>query len=281
MPRQHALNHVSPISLPEINTVGADRPSAWLRAGWNDMMHNPLVSIGWGLVITLAYGAIIWFAVASDLYHIGLQLVAAFTLVAPLLAVGFYKLSRQIERDRPATFSSAMRAWGANTKGFLSIGVFLVLITLSWFMLSMQLTAFLAESKAELVLGTGAQSIGEFGQAIVTQEMIPLLTGFFLTGLVAALVVFAITAVSLPMLLDRPEVDGITALVTSWKAVMHNWKTMLAWAILIVAVTAVGMLVFYIGLAVAIPLLGHATWHAYREVLGPWHKVEQPEVGYY
>jgi uncharacterized membrane protein len=105
--------------------------------------------------------------------------------------------------------------------------------------------------------------------------------GFVLTGLVAALVVFAITAVSIPMLLDRPEVDGITALVTSWYAVLHNWKTMLGWAALIVAVTAVGFLVFYIGLAVAVPLLGHATWHAYRDILGDWQEIEQPKVGYY
>jgi len=283
MPQQHALNHVSPSAMPEIKTVGTDRPSAWLRAGWNDLRHNPAASIGWGLIITVAYGLILWFAATTELYHVGIQLVAAFTLVAPVLAVGFYNLSRRIEMNRAPTLSSAIRAWGTNIKGFLAMGVMLVLITLVWLMISMQLTAFLAESKAELLLvgQNGATTAGEFARTLVTELSLPLLAGFLLTGLVAALVVFAITAVSLPMLLDRPEVDAITALVTSWKAVMHNWTTMLAWAILITAVTAVGMLLFYVGLAVAVPLLGHATWHAYRDVLGEWHEVEQPKVGYY
>lgn len=283
MARQHAINRVSPQALPDIRTVGVDRPSAWLKAGWDDLMHNPVASVGWGLVITVAYGLIIWFASATRLYHVGVQLVAGFTLIAPILAVGFYALSRRIERGRPATFRSAMRAWGTNTKGFLSMGVMLVLIMLSWIMVSMQLTAFLAESKAEFVLfgRDGAATFGEYARAVVTNVSIPLIAGFFLTGLVAALVVFAITAVSIPMLLDRPEVDAITALVTSWQAVLHNWKSMLAWAVLIVAVTAVGFLVFYIGLAVAVALLGHATWHAYRDLLGEWHEIEQPKVGYY
>lgn len=284
MPRQHTMRHVSPIALPDVRTVGSDRPLAWLQAGWEDLMRNPVASVGWGLVITLAYGLIIWFATATELYHIGVQLVAGFTLVAPILAVGFYALSRRIERERPSTFGAAMRAWGTNTKGFLTMGVLLVLIMLSWFMVSMQLYAFLAESKAELFLmgqGGDAATFGEFARALVTDLSIPLFLGFFLTGLLAALVVFAMTAVSVPMLLDRPEVDAFTAVVTSWNAVLHNWKTMLVWAALIVAVTAVGFLVFYIGLAVAVPLLGHATWHAYRELLGDWHKVDLPEVGYY
>jgi uncharacterized membrane protein len=85
-------------------------------------------------------------------------------------------------------------------------------------------------------------------------------------GFLLAWVAYAISAISVPMLMDR-DVDGFTAIRTSVKAVFENWPAMTLWAVLIVMLIGVGLLTFYVGLFIAMPLVGHATWHAYRDIV--------------
>ncbi len=259
MPRSTA-HHVSPAALPHINTLDNEAPWRWLRAGWEDLQSQPAASIGYGLAIIGAYALIIAFALATEWFHVGLQLTAGFTLVAPVLAVGFYRMSQRRQQGLPTGFNDAWRAFGSNTNGLLGMGVILLLLLLSWFMVGMQATALFADSRAEVALVT---TVDEY----VTALSVPVLLGFLVTGFFAALVAFAISAVSIPMLMEERRLDPITALVTSWKAVTRNPRPMLLWALLIAVVFVVGLLVFYIGLALALPLLGHATWHAYRETI--------------
>jgi uncharacterized membrane protein len=123
--------------------------------------------------------------------------------------------------------------------------------------------------------------MGEFTRAVVVHLSIPMTLAYLLIGLVAVAVAFAFTAVSIPMLLDRPETDAITAVVTSWKAVIFNWKPMLVWALLIAAITGLGLAFLFVGVAITTPLLGFATWHAYRDMLSEWREIKQPEATYY
>lgn len=259
MPRQ-AVHHISPDILPHIHTLAPDRPWAWLRAGWEDLRRQPAASIGYALVIIAAYAAIVWLALSTAWYHVGLQLTVGFMLLAPVFAVGFYRISRRLQEGKRTGFVDAWRGWGSNPRGLLGMGVILALLLLSWFMVGMWTTAFFAESKAELALAT---TVGEY----ITRLTLPLVLGFIVTGFVFALVAFAFSAVSIPMLMEERELDPITALVTSWRAVTRNWRPMLLWAFLIAVVAGIGLLVAYVGLALALPLLGHATWHAYRETI--------------
>lgn len=273
--------HVSPGYRPEINLLTMDRPLVWLKKGWQDLRRNPGVSIGYGAFIAVLYAAIVVFALVTEFYHVGIQLTAGFILLAPMLAMGFYGVSQKAERGETVSFRDTFRAWRQNPKGILGMGVVIVLLFLTWFMVSMWTAAFLAESKEELALFLGAESFPESFSTLVTSLSLPMALGYFLVGLVYVLVAFAFAAVSIPMLMDRPETDPITALVISWEAVMHNWKPMLWWAILIAFFTGIGLALFYVGLAITMPLLGYATWHAYRDTLGEWRKVEEPQPPYY
>ncbi len=232
-------------------------------------------------MIAVVYGAIVAFALSTQLYQVGVQLTAGFILLAPMMALGFYAISQKNEQGEKVTFLDTFRIWRRNHKGLLGMGLLLVLLFLSWFMTSMWTAAFLAESKEELALFLGSETFPEFFGTLVTSLTLPMVLGYVLVGFVAVLIAFAFTAVSIPMMMDRPETDAITALVISWEAVMHNWKPMLWWAVLIAFFTGLGLAFFYIGLAITMPLLGFATWHAYRDTLGEWRQVEEPQPPYY
>ena len=279
--RDRSGYHVSPGFRPEIHTLTMDRPLIWLRKGWSDLRANPVKAIGYGALIAVFYGLIVAFALATEFYHIGVQLTAGFVLLAPLLAVGFYAISQKMEQGQHVRFRDTLSALRTNHKGLLGMGLLMALLFITWLMVSMWAAAFLAESKEEVALFIGADTFPEFFGILVTSLTLPMVLGYFLIGLVAVLVAFAFTAVSIPMLMDRPETDAITALTISWEAVMHNWKPMLWWAVLIAFFTGIGLALFYVGLAITMPLLGFATWHAYRDTLGEWRKVEEPQTPYY
>ncbi len=279
--RDRSAYHVSPGYRPEIQTLTMDQPMVWLRKGWQDLRRNPVIAIAYGAVIALVYAAIVFFALSTQLYQVGIQLTAGFILLAPMMALGFYGISQKNERGEQARFLDTFRIWRVNHRGLLGMGLLMVLLFLAWFMTSMWTAAFLAESKDELALFLGSETFPEFYRTLVTNLTIPMFLGYFLVGLVAVMVAFAFTAVSIPMLMDRPETDAITALIISWEAVMHNWKPMLWWAVLIAFFTGLGLAFFYVGLAITMPLLGFATWHAYRDMLGEWRQVEESQPPYY
>lgn len=279
--RDRADYHVSPGYFPEIKQLTMDRPFVWLRKGWADLRRNPFIAIGYGALIAVVYAAIVGFALSTQLYHLGIQLTAGFILLAPLVALGFYGISQRAERGEPVSFVHVFRAWGYNPNGVLGLGAVLVLLFLVWFMISMQATAFVAAATADVAVFFGPEPFPEFTRTLLTELTIPVVVAYLGIGLVAALVAFALAAVSIPLLMDRPDTDAITALVVSYKAVTRNWRPMLWWAVLIAFFTGIGLAVSYIGLVVTMPLLGFATWHAYRDVLGEWREVEQPHVAYY
>lgn len=279
--RDRSAYHVSPGYRPEIKHLTMDQPLMWLRKGWQDLSKHPAIGIGYGAIIALVYGFIVALALRTQQYHIGVQLTAGFILLAPIMALGFYGVSQKDEKGEKVSFGDSFRTWRRNPQGTLGMGVLMVLVFLTWFMVSMWAAAFLAESKEELALFIGAESFPASFGALVTSLSIPMVLGYFLIGLAAVLVAFAFAAVSIPLLMDHPDTDAITALVVSWEAVLQNWKPMLWWAVLIAFFTGIGLAFFYIGLAVTLPLLGFATWHAYRDTLGEWRQVEEPQPPYY
>jgi len=244
---------------PRVKRIPLDRPWTWLAKGWRDLFAAPCVSLAYGVGLA-AISVVLTAGLAfSGLYYLILPLVAGFFLVAPLLAVGLYDTSRRIEAGAPVSLADAIGASRRNPTQIGFMGVALLLIHLFWVQVAILLFALFFHSQTP--------SLDSLIDALLFSDAsLPFLVTGTLIGAGFASVAFAIGAVSIPMLIDR-EVNVFTAIATSWTAVQANWKPMALWAALIVFLTGLGLITFYFGFVLALPLLGHATWHAYRDLV--------------
>ena len=249
------------VNVHSVNTVPLDSPWKWLAAGWSDLLRAPHVSLSFGVLFTaislmLFFG--LYFAGALSLM---LPLAGGFLLLGPMIAVGLYETSRRLEANESVTLAD-MIAFSVRSPGQLAfMGVFLLIIYFVWLEL-----AFL-----QFMLFLGPQSLqleNLLPSLLFTPSGIGLLVIGSLTGAVLALLVFAVTAVSIPLLMRR-EIDVVTASLTSIQAVARNPVTMLLWAALIAALMVFAFATFFLGLVFVFPLIGHASWHAYKSLIGP------------
>jgi uncharacterized membrane protein len=244
---------------PRIRRVSIDRPWAWLAAGWRDLMAAPRVSLAYGaLMVALTYLLLI-ILLQAGVFWLVLPLTAGFFFTAPLLAVGLYETSRRLAAGEPVSLGHAFLAWRRNGTQLSYMGVMLGLFHLGWIRIALLIFA--------VFFGVGFNPTWE---TIIVKLMAPQALPFWAVGTavggVLAALVFAISAISIPMLLDR-DVNVFTAVATSFTAVRENPAPMALWAALIVAFTAFGLIPLFLGLAVTMPLVGHATWHAYRDLV--------------
>jgi uncharacterized membrane protein len=246
----------------EVRSVPFDRPWDWLAAGWRDLWTSPGVSLAYGALATVC-GLLLTLGLGmANLESLVPVMGGGFLLVGPLLAVGLYEKSRLLSRGEAptlgATASAAVSA--AMRLGFLS--AFLLFLYLVWMRIAFMLLA--------LFLGTqGLPPAREFMPTLLfTTNGLGLLIVGTAVGAVLAALGFAATAVSIPLLMDR-RLDAMTAMAKSFEAVIRNPKPMGLWAALIAGFIALGMATIGLGLVVAFPLLGHATWHAYRDLVQP------------
>lgn len=232
---------------------------AALAAGWRDFVACPAFGLFFGGIYLLA-GLLIW-AVLFRGGQIGWLVPAAagFPLLAPFVAVGLYEVSRRREAGLPMRWTAVLGALrGHGDEQIISMGVIVFVAFGFWLMVAHGIFAiFLAES------GIGTESLEQFAQP----AGIAMLAVGSVVGAIMALAFYAITVVSLPMLVDR-EVDFLTAIITSLATVRSNAVVMLAWAAVIGALLFLAMLPLFAGLPVVLPVLAHATWHLYRRVVG-------------
>lgn len=244
---------------PKVNIVTLDHPWQWLAAGWQDLTRAPRYSLTYGSAFTLISLLLTLGLVHEGMFFIIPPLAAGFFLVAPLLGIGLYQISRSLERGEPVEFCQARIAWKSNEVHLAGMGVTLMLVMLAW-MLAANLVFALLFSKP-------VPTWDQFIPVVFLSGDSPLflIVGTAVGALIAAFT-FSISVITVPMLMDR-RIDLVTAMQTSLQVVRMNWQPMALWACLIVMFVGIGLVTAYVGLILAMPLIGHATWHAYRDLV--------------
>lgn len=246
--------------LAQVEQVTIAHPFRWLRAGWQDLRRAPAASIGYGALLTMAsYLITLWVVVNPNFFHFLLPLLFGFFLVGPALGVGPYEISRRLERGEQPHLGGALAALWSRGLRVIALGAFMLLLLIVW----IGFVAAIFEGR-----GIGlTPGLGNALGALLSADRLPLLLAGLVVGALLALVVFLLTAVSAPMLLDRDDVSAVEALQTSLAACRYNWGPMLIWAALIVICIFAAFLTLYVGLVIGFPVIGHATWHAYRDLV--------------
>ncbi|MEC5396484.1 DUF2189 domain-containing protein [Uliginosibacterium sp. H1] len=247
---------VSPF--PEVRAVPLTRPFVWLARGIVDLR----VSLGASLFFGFCFASmgLTITVVFEHAYQYTSALTSGFLLLGPFLSMGLYELSRQRMLGQRPDFLSALTVWRRNAGNLGIFGLVLTIVFLVWARASLVLFALFYTSEMPNLSGFLGQ--------ILRAENIKFLAIYCAVGMVFAALVLGISLVSIPLMLDRRQ-DAITAMLASLLALSRNPGTCLVWAVLIVSLTAVGFLSFHAGLVVVVPVLGHATWHAYRDLVAP------------
>lgn len=248
------------VPIPIIQTVRRDAHWGWLERGWRDFMLGWKASLMIGLLVFFASVGIVW-----ALFHLDLGVfipvaLGAFAIAGPTLAVGVYGVSARVEAGETINGPSQLFARMASPGQVAFIGFCLFVVIMVWARLAVLLYALCAGTTTFM---PGAEFV-RF--ALMTPQGLTMIAlGTAVGGFLAALA-FAMSAVSIPMVANR-RIDAMTAMVLSVRAVWKNPMAMFSWAFVIVLMVVGSMVAFLIPLAFVLPWLGHATWHAYREIV--------------
>jgi uncharacterized membrane protein len=243
------------IDPPAVRELGPSAIGRWLRLGWRDFRRAGWPSLMHGLIV--AGMSLVIIEIALLFWPLLPGAVSGFLVVGPILATGLYALSQRLESGQPSSRYDVFWAWRNGTRCLFRFGLLLVLVATAWVLLSVALFHFFVKVEIDSAL--------DFLRYVFQQDDGVFLLWTILAGLVAA-VVFAVTVVSVPLLVDR-NVTTPQALATSVRAVAANPVTMAAWALFILLATGFSVATFMIGFIVLYPVLGHASWHVYRDVV--------------
>ena len=242
-----------------VRQVDVEAPWRWLRLGWQDFTRSRGISVSFGLLIAVASLLLLNMLWRMDLLPYALPLAAGFMFAAPAAAICFYDISRRLEVGAPVRFMEVALAWIPNASQIAMMGLVMMLFQLAWIRLATLLFA--------LFVGPELANWDRFIQALLfSADGLPFLIIGTAIGGVLAILAFAISVTAFPMLLDR-DVGAAAAIATSVRATLVNWRVMTGWAALIVMFTVAGIVTGCIGLIVTMPLIGHASWHAYRDLV--------------
>jgi uncharacterized membrane protein len=244
----------------KVRKLEMDQPWMWLRKGWQDCLRTPGVSFTYGVLAAITGYVITWGLFAFDMAYLVLPFVAGFLIVGPILAVGLYEASRRGEAGETTTLTEALAAFKRNTSQIALMGMALLLLMIFW--------ARMAAILFFLYFGMEPPDFANlFVATFLSATSWPFLVIGSAIGGGFAFFAFAISVVSIPLLLDRPEANIIEAIATSVRAVQANFLPLLLWGGLIVVFSLAGLVTLYLGLIITLPLIGHATWHAYRDIV--------------
>jgi len=241
----------------QIRHVPTSAPLKWLDQAWHDLRQIGAPGLAHGALIAIL-GAVLLMLGSSHFYFIAAA-VSGYLLVGPVMTTGLCELARRRAARESLRFDDSLQGMTRNPDGLLHFGALLALVAVVWFALAALLlrTALSAAPPSLAVALWG-------GSADLT---VPQWLGFIGCGAVLAAAVFTVSVVAVPLIIDR-HARATEAIRISIRATLANLPAMLVWAALIVALTAFGFLTLLVGMVVVAPLLGYATWHAYRDLIG-------------
>lgn len=237
---------------PEVTPL---RGLAWLKAGWDDFKAMPGVSLLHGIVMT-AFGAAV-LIVAHDRFWLMAGAFTGFLLVAPVVAVGLYVLSRNREAGRAGRLADVHAVWLSGDRRLMTFGFLLALAGTGWVITSAALITLYSPVPIKAPV--------DFIRHVMLGKDWLFEAWLLLGGLLAA-PVFASSVIAMPLMLDRP-VGVWQAVFTSWRVVNANPVPLAIWAGLLMGLAGLGMLLGLVGLIFFMPVAGHASWHAYRDLV--------------
>ena len=253
--------------LPPVRTIELLQPMHWLVYAWSDMARCGWVSFAHGVVLALCGFVIL--GVAHHRFWLLAGALSGFLVVAPILATGLYALSRALERGEKADAQLIIRTWLSWQKGphnqrhqdywcLVQFGALLALAGTGWMLVSAALITLLAPVPITMP--------AEFVRHVVLAKEGYLFELWLTLGGALAAPIFASTVVAIPLLLDR-QVTLMQAVLISWHTVLANPLPMAFWAAVIMGFMLLGLGSLFLGLIAIVPMLGHASWHAYRDLV--------------
>src|SRR5277367_3951445 len=241
----------------EVRRVAVFRPVVWLQRGWLDMRRHWSASLGYGgLIVALGWTLLVFSA--THPYYVAAA-ITAFLLVGPAMSAGSCEMSRRYEIGQTASFDDSLEGFTRNARELMKFGGILATCALLWFVL------------CAVILGTvfhvRAPSLSEtMYRGFIDSANRSQVLAYIGVGGVLAAGVFVISVVTIPLIIDRHAGAG-QGMLASCKVVASNGAAMIVWSALILVVTAIGYVPLLGGLLITAPLLGHATWHAYRDMV--------------
>ncbi|MGF1547646.1 MAG: DUF2189 domain-containing protein [Thiotrichales bacterium] len=250
--RETPATVTEPAAMPFVapcHRLDPQAPFRWLGKGWADLKRAPRQSLTYGVVIVILSYLITVLAWQLGTLALLLGVVSGFVFLGPVLAIGLYSISCQLQLGRAPQLGYCLREGRRHLGNVLIFAMILTVVFLIW-------------ARAASMVHIFFPTEGETGW----RPLLAFLGIGSLIGSIFAAVIFIASAFSLPMIMDR-KVDVVTAIITSANAVLRNKVPMLLWAAIIAASVAAGVLTAYLAFIVLIPLIGHATWHAYKETI--------------
>jgi uncharacterized membrane protein len=250
-PREGALKDLA-AGLPALRPLRAGDPWRWLIAGWRDFRRCPGIGLFYGGCF-MAMGWALMMAFEQAPAYV-LALSAGFLLSGPFFCLGLYQASRHLERGEKPDLGDSLLAWEQRTGTLAIFGFVLLVLEMLWGRASLVVFAVsfdgMPDFKGSLL-------------ALLDPENLSFIVAYIVIGGLFAGVIFAVSVVSIPMILDRPT-DAISAALTSIRLVLSQPGVMLLWGAMITLLVVLAMLPWFAGLLVVGPVVGHASWHAYR-----------------
>lgn len=239
-----------------VRRVPLRQPIEWLDRGWDDLKQIGMPGLAHGALIAILGGVLLM--LGSTHLYLTAAAVTGYLLVGPVMTTGACELARRLAAREPLGFDESLQALTRNRDGLTQFGAVLAVIAIGWFVLS----AILWES----VFATSAPSLavvlwGGAGGVSPAQVL-----GYVICGGVLAAIVFGVSVVAVPLIIDR-HASASEAMRASLRATLANLPAMLVWAFLIVGLTVIAFVTLLVGMVMVAPLLGYATWHAYRDLI--------------